>query len=190
MQKFYEATKRVFGAQKRSILPVRGLDGVLIKEGIGIKERCAEHFCTLVNHTISTDHSILQELPSYPILYELDSVLSFEKVTKAIASLKMNQTEGPGAIHAKLLEYGGVQLHLKLHYIISEMWSSEPVHQVLKAAFLIAIYKNISDREDFDKSRDIALLIVAGKGLGKIILRIIVQSIYEPLLPETLCISC
>ena len=145
MQKFYEATKRVFGAQKRSILPVRGLDGVLIKEGIGIKERCAEHFCTLLNHNNINDHTILQELPSLrPCRYYMITACAplKEEVTKAIATLKMNKTAGEDAIQDELLKYGGVQLHTKLHHIIS--W---------KDANLIAINKNKGDRADCGASQ-------------------------------------
>lgn len=121
MQKFYDATKRVFGPQRRSLLPVRGLDGVLIKDNVGIRERRADHFCTLLNHTTNTDHSILEELPSLPILHDLDREPSFEEVKGAITTLKMNKAAGPDAVPAELLKYGGVQLHTKLHQIVSQV---------------------------------------------------------------------
>ena len=72
IQKFYDATKRMYGPQKRSCAPVRDVDGTLIKDSDGIRNRWAQHFSTLLNHQTNTDHSILEELPTLPMQDHLD----------------------------------------------------------------------------------------------------------------------
>ena len=187
MQKFYDATKRVYGPQQRSQAPIRDADGVLIKDAEGIRKRWAEHFCTLLNHTTNTDHAILEELPTLPMKEELDEAPTYQETVEAIQALKMNKAAGPDEVPSELLLYGGDKLHDFLHQIIVKIWSGEPVPQSWKDANLITIYKNKGDRAECGNSRGIALLSTAGKVLAKIVLQRIVKNITESLLPETQC---
>ena len=187
MQMFYDATKRLYGPQKRSAAPICAANGTLIKDSEGIRERWAEHFETLLNQTTNTDHSILEELPTLLTVDELDDPPSLQEVTEATQTLKKSKSAGPDSIPAELLLFGGDILHGLLHQTITEIWNGAPVPQTWKNANLVTIYKNKGDRAECGNSRGIALLSVAGKILAKIILRRITANITEPLLPETQC---
>ena len=99
----------------------------------------------------------------------------------------MNKSAGPDEIPAELLVYGGEVLHNIIYNIISEVWRGEPVPQVWKDANLVTIFKNKGDRSECGNSRGIALLSVAGKILAKVVLRRIVSTLTEAILPETQC---
>ena len=187
MQKFYDATKRLYGPQKRSHAPVRDTNGALIKDSEGIRKRWAEHFSTLLNHNTNTDHSILDELPTLPMKEDLDETPTHQEVMEAIRALKMNKAAGPDEVPSELLVHGGGEVHNLIHRIISEIWRGEPVPQSWKDANLITIYKNKGDRAECGNSRGIALLSTAGKILAKIVLQRIVKNITEAILPETQC---
>ena len=187
MQKFYDATKKIYGPTKRCNTPVRSADGsTLIKNGSGILERWAEHYCALLNHHTSSDHSVLEELPNLEMHHELDTAPNLEEVRSAILALKRNKSPGPDSIPSELLAYGGEPLHRLMHEILLKIWSSQSIPQKWKDAVLISIYKNKGDRAMCGSSRGIALLATAGKVLAKILLRRLV-SISENVLPESQC---
>ena len=94
MQKFYYATKRLYGPQKRSHAPVRDANGALIEDSEGIRKRWAEHFSTLLNHNTATDHSILDELPALSMKEKLDEIPTHQDFMEAIRALKMNKEAG------------------------------------------------------------------------------------------------
>ena len=187
MQKFYDATKRLYGPQKRSHAPVRDTNGALIKDSEGIRKRWAEHFSTLLNLNTVVDLSILDELPALPIREELDGIPTHQEVMEAIRALKMNKAAGPDEVPSELLMHGGEGVHNLIYRIVSEIWRGEPIPQSWKDANLITIYKNKGDRAECGNSRGIALLSTAGKILAKIVLQRIMKNITERILPETQC---
>lgn len=67
-------------------------------------DRWAEHFQTLLNQPATPDLAVLEELPSYPAIEELDLPPTFSEVLAAIRSLKNNKTPGPDGIPAEILE--------------------------------------------------------------------------------------
>ena len=73
-----------------------------------------------------------------------------------------------------------------LHRTINQIWATNYVPNSWKDAMLVTIYKNKGDRADCSNSRGIALLGTAGKVLARILLKRLIGSVSESLMPETL----
>ena len=80
-------------------------------------------------------------------------------------------------------------MHSLLHQIIGEIWNTADVLSSLKDALLITLYKNKGDRAICGNSRGIALLGTAGKVHAKILLKRLVASVSEAIMPETHAVS-
>lgn len=187
-QAFYDCTKRIYGPKKRSIIPVRSADGdTLITDKRGILNRWSEHFSHLLNVHKPSDHTVLDELVSYPPKTELDTPPPLEEVKSMLKELKLRKSPGPDGVPSELLVHGGNHLHTLLHEIISLVWENSTVPTSWKDAVIITLYKNKGDRAQCGNSRGIALLSTAGKLLAKILLKRLVASISEDILPESQC---
>ena len=103
---FHEALKGVYGPSRFSLHPVRSTDGILNKNKELILKRWAEYLQNLLNKVHTTDPGFLDDLPTLPIIPKLDDPSSFDKVEKAILSLKDNKTAGPDNIPAEVIKYG------------------------------------------------------------------------------------
>ena len=108
---FYEALEGVYGSSRFSLHPVGSTDGVFIKNKELILERWAEYLQNLLNKVHTTDPGFLDDIPTLPIIQELDDPPSFDEVEKAILSLKDNKAAGPDNIPADVIRYGGCALH-------------------------------------------------------------------------------
>ena len=87
----------------------------------------------------------------------------------------------------KLLLHGGTTLHSFLFEIITLIWENAVVPNSWKDAIIITIYKNKGDKAICGNSRGIALLSTAGKVLAKILLKRLITTISEAILPESQC---
>ena len=74
-----------------------------------------------------------------------------------------------------------------LYKFINEIWATNDIPNSWKDAVLITIYKNKGDRATCSNSRGIALLGTAEKVLARILLRRLIKSISESLMPEKQC---
>ena len=74
-----------------------------------------------------------------------------------------------------------------IHELIIQIWSGATVPSSWKDAIITTIYKNKGDRAVCGNSRGISLLSAAGKVLARILLKRLVSSISEGLMPETQC---
>ena len=188
IQQFYESTKRIYGPRKRSVVPVRSSDGnTLIRDRQGILARWAEHFSVLLNAKNPTDHSVLDDLPTIPSCTDLDTPPTLEEVVSALKGMKPRKAAGPDGVPAELLTHGGTALHTFLHEIITVIWENAAVPNSWKDAILITIYKNKGDKSLCGNSRGIALLGTAGKVFARILLKRLVNTISESVLPESQC---
>ena len=70
-------------------------------------ERWPEHFNILLNQSIPTDPSILEEHPSFPSVPHLNGISQFNLVCKAIKGLKNNKSAVSDSIPAEIYKYGG-----------------------------------------------------------------------------------
>ena len=186
MHNFYNATKKVYGPQTRSTAPVRSADGVtLLRNKSDIITRWAEHFRELLNVNTPTDPSFLEDLPTLPSMTQLDSPPTLEEVNQAVDGLKSGKSPGPDGVPSELLKYGGQAMREFIHEIISDIWRTHDVPSSWKDAVLVTIYKNKGDKAICSNSRGIALLGTAGKVLARILLKRLIASVSESLMPET-----
>ena len=121
---FYEGQKGFYGPSRFSLHPVRSTDGVLIKNKELILKRWAEYLQNLLSKVHTTDPGFLGDLPTLPIIPMLDDPPSFDKVEKAILSLKDSIADGPEDIPAEVIKYGGCALHRWLHNFILDCSSA------------------------------------------------------------------
>ena len=118
---------------------------------------------------------------------KLDDPPSFDKVEKAILSLKDNKAAGPDNIPAEVIKYGECALHRRLHNFICDCWSTKYLPQQWKNANIILVHKQKGDRVECGNSRGISLLSVAGKELAKIMLTCLLEHVVDLVLPESQC---
>ena len=188
MQKFYESTKRIYGPTKRAIVPIRTADGqTLIKDKAGILIRWAEHFNELLNNRTTSDHNVLTDLPILPIIPDLDSPPTLEEVSEAVQGLKPRKAPGPDMLPSELLVGGELEMNKYLHSALLKIWQGEGIPGSWKDALITTIYKNKGDRAVCGNSRGISLLSAAGKVLARLLLKRLVNTVSESLMPETQC---
>ena len=116
---FYEALISVYEQRRFSLHPVRSTDGFLINNKEMILERWAEYLQNLLYKVHTTDPDFLYDLPTLPIIQELDDPPSFDEVERAIHRLKDNKAAGPDNIPPEVIKYSGCALHRRLHNFIS-----------------------------------------------------------------------
>ena len=188
MQKFYESTRRMYGPAKRNVVPVRSADGqTLIRDKDGILKRWAEHFNQLLNHHTTSDQHVLNEIPLLPTQEHMDLPPTLLEVREAVEGLKPRKAPGPDMVPSELLVGGDSAMHEYLHHIIIKIWQGESIPSSWKDALITTIYKNKGDKADCGNSRGISLLGGAGKVLARLLLKRLVTSVSEDLMPETQC---
>ena len=103
----YEALRGVYGPCPFSLHPVRSTECALIKNKELIPERWAKYLQNLIYKVHSTDPGFQDDLPTLPIIQNLDDPPSIDEVEMAILSLKDNKTAGLDNISAEVIKYGG-----------------------------------------------------------------------------------
>ena len=93
----------------------------------------------------------------------------------------------PNGIAANVYQYSGNILTLCMHQLFTKLWEAAELLQDLNNASIMTIYKNKGDKRDCNNYCGISLLSVAGKCLAEIILRCLVSSITDNILPESQC---
>ena len=117
------------------------------------------------------DLLILDLLPQFPSIPDLDVTPSLHEISIAVRGLKNNKASGPDDIPAEVLKHGGHTLLHRLHSFIACAWNSRQLPQQWKDANIVTIYKRKGDRADCGNSRGISLLSAAGKVLARVMLR-------------------
>ena len=88
-KKFYEAIKTVYGPTHHAVYPVKSKDGnTVIKDLQGILSRWAEHLSELLNCLNPTYTILLEQIPQFILIPDLDAIPSFHKVTEAVKGMK------------------------------------------------------------------------------------------------------
>ena len=185
---FYDAIKCVYGPTRNPTTPVRSSDGnFLIKDKQGILDRWAEHFRDLLNTVNDTDFSIIDELPMFPQIPELDAPPSQAEIERAVKQLKNLKATGPDGVPAEIFKYGGPSITETLHDFYLTCWMSRKVPTNYRRANIVKIYKKKGDRAVCGNSRGLSLLDIAGKILSKVLLSRLLTHITNRVLPESQC---
>ena len=119
LQNFYGSLKQVFGPTSHSLSAVRSKDGtVLHRDKQQIMSRLQEHYFELLNTRNHYDPAVLDTIPDKPIVHDIDTPTSIEKVNCAIRRLKNNKSPGVDGLLGEVLKHGEEALHLRLHQMI------------------------------------------------------------------------
>jgi len=188
MRNFYDALKQIYGPTNRSLVPVRAAEGgALLVDKCDILNRWEEHYDNLLNTNNPCDPTVLDQVPDFPDIAELDIEPTIDEVGLALKSLKRYKSPGLDRIPGELLMWGGDELLHRLHDLIIAVWHREDIPQQWKDSRIISIYKNKGDRSDCGNSRGISLLSVAGKVLAKVLLDRLNKYVVDEVCPETQC---
>ena len=184
---YYQALKTIYHQDGTKSSPLLATDGTtLLTEQSDIIARWKTHFDQLLNQRSNADTTVLDRIPQRPILTCADEPLLMDEVRKAVHSLASNKSPGMDGIQAEIYKKGGEQVIQALYDVLSSVWNEKLVPQEFKDAAVIPIFKKKGNRQECGNYRGISLLSVAGKVLGKIILKRL-QPILDAILPESQC---
>ena len=184
---FFRSLREVYGPQPKISNALLSRDGTTtITEPRQIIERWGEYFGELLNVEAKTDETILNLMPSFPQMYELNATPSLEEVTEATNKMKIGKTPGKNGIPAEVYKHGGEQLIKRLHQLIRLCWQEGTIPQDFKNVTIIPIFKNKGDYRYFSNYKRISLLSIAGKIMVKIIQRRLAR-FPEEVLTESQC---
>ena len=81
---FYNGLKQIYGPLKHNLTPVRSQEGELLKDKPAILNRWAQHFQTLLNHHNPINTNIIEQLPIFPQVVQMDDQPTFDETVNAI----------------------------------------------------------------------------------------------------------
>ena len=167
---------------------MRTKDGIsLTKDKKEMLSGWAEHLQELLNQDNPVDQSIADQLPQLPIISELDTIPSIEKISAAENHLKYNKAPGRDGMPAEIFKYEGNLLLRRIHSFIGNAWASNVLPTQWKDVNIIMIYKKKGDRAICDNSRGISLLSVAGKLLASVMLIRLLSYVVDTVVLESHC---
>ena len=108
------------------------------------------------------------------------------EVRAAIQAMKSNNATGPDGIPAEIWK-SSEALTEQLYNLLAHIWKKEDVPQQFKDTNIVTIWKRKESKSDCNNYRGISLLAIAGKILGKVLLKRLATTIIEPVLPESQC---
>jgi len=121
---FYDNLMKAYGPRHVHIVPIRSKDGVTVYTNQSdILQRWAEHFNSLLNQQSSFDHTVLNEIPQWPVSESLAEPPSLNEVQWAIKQFSNGKVPGADSIPAEAYKLGGIQLIL----LFSLIWCEEEV---------------------------------------------------------------
>jgi len=94
-----------------------------------------------------------------------------QEVNKAVYQLALDKAPGADCIPAEVFKEGSIKLKERLLCLYNNIWEAREVPQAFKDALIVHIYKRKGDRAFCDNHRVISLLSIAGKILGRIIMK-------------------
>ena len=145
---------------------IKSKQGKLLTTLEETKDRWIEHFSDLLNISVDTDESILEELDSLPVKHDLD-----------------HQSPGPDGILPEILVYGGPTLKTYLLKLFTTFKTTESLPADLVNPNLTVLFKK-GDRAECGNYPGISLLSTVGKLLADILLQRL-QNILPDIYPES-----
>ena len=184
---FFNALKVVHGPQAIMSNTLLAKDKTTtISEPNNLMERWCEYFVELLNVESITDDTILNQLPDYQQMSELDRVPIREEMTSAISKIKNGKAPGNDGIPAEIFKHGGEHLNDRLHQLIVMSWQQAKIPQGLRDVRIIPIFEKKGDHRDCGNYRGISLLGIAGKIMVKIV-QTRLEILAEGILTESQC---
>ena len=91
MNAFYDAVKQISGPRNKTLMPVKSVNGELLRDRDEILQRWAEHFQTLLNTRRPIDVAVLKQLPQLPAGEAMSLPPAHQEVAGALKALKTQQ---------------------------------------------------------------------------------------------------
>ena len=184
---FFNSLKAVHGPQAKMSNTLLAKDGTTnISEPSKLIERWCEYFGDLLSMEAVTDDSILNQLPNYQQMTDLDRVPTREELVTAIDKMKNGKAPGRDGIPAEIFKYGGELLTNRLYQLIVMSWQEGIIPQGFKDVSIVPIFKKKGDHRDCGNYRGISLLAIAGKIMAKIV-QDRLSKLAEGILTESQC---
>lgn len=118
--------------------------------------------CEIPNHFIP--HTEYQKAEPHIEKLNLDEVIA------AILKLKNWKSSGPDDMAAKLINYGGKEVHKVIYKVCLKIWNKEQMPEKRKEITVIPCIKKKEDKMDCNNYRSIVLLNSRYKIFSKILL--------------------
>ena len=183
---FCEALKAVYGPTHQVQSPLRSSDGQnLFTDNTSILACLSEHFQTLFSANRAVQVTAINRVPQLSPIEALDEPPTLEELT--VDQLKSHKAAGVDGIPPEIWKHGGPALHVKLHDLLVCCWEQGKLPQDLRDAVIITLYKNKGEKSDCSNYRGITVLSIAGKVLARVLLKRLVPTIAEDILPESQC---
>ena len=161
------------------------VDGEVTKTPEETKQRWYEHFNSILNIHSHFHQEVIDDIPSYPTMHDLDDPPTQGELVSALGKLKKGKVGGETEIVAELILNGGQELRDRLKSLLQRVWREGTVVEDWKHAELVPIPKK-GDLKHCDNWRGISLLDVVGKVFARVIQERL-QIIAEKYLPESQC---
>jgi len=142
---------------------------------------------TLIANISGTRQDILDLLPQFPSIPDLDVTPPLHEISITVRGLKNNKAFCPDDISTEVLKHGGHTLLHRLHSFIACAWNSWQLPQQWKDTNIVTIYKRKGNRADCGNSRGISLLPAAGKVLARMMLRHLLIHVVDTVISESQC---
>ena len=161
------------------------VDGEVTKTPEETKQRWYEHFNSILNIHSHFHQEVIDDIPSYPTMHDLDDPPTQGELVSALGKLKNGKVGGETEIVAELILNGGQELRDRLKSLLQRVWREGTVVEDWKHAELVPIPKK-GDLKHCDNWRGISLLDVVGKVFARVVQERL-QIIAEKSLPESQC---
>ena len=184
MRTVHQKIKVALGPQPCKVAPIKSKSGDLIHDKKQQLDRWIEHYSDLYSVERHLDQNV--QLPSLPVMAELDDEPSIDELSKAIDVLSSGKAPGSDAIPAELLKRNKAAIIPHLHQLLVTCWRNGTIPHEMRNASIITLYKNKGDKGDCNNYRGISLLSIAGKAIARVLLTRL-QALAERVLPESQC---
>jgi hypothetical protein len=184
----YSLMKEIYGPKPSNITPLKSKDGTtLIRDSKGIMNRWQEHYQDLFHNPSVVDQTVIESLPQFDVVTEMDDAPSIEEVTTSLKQMNTGKAPGLDGIPTEVLMCGGEKIEQALLDIYLGVWNDIPVPQVWIDAILVSLHKGKGTTDTCGNFRGISLLVHVGKIFTRLLLNRLITYICPRIIPESQC---
>ncbi|KAJ1160520.1 hypothetical protein NDU88_001022 [Pleurodeles waltl] len=148
---FYNALETIYGQQSSGTSPMFSADrSTLLTDKYASNRRWAEHFNNVLNRPSSINAEAIDHMPQVAINTSLAEPPKESEVKEATKLTSNGKATGSDSIPAAIYKAGGPVLLQKLTKLFQTMWQQEIIHQELKDASIVHLYKRKGNRQSCD----------------------------------------